>query len=99
MQLSPADGKSCCAAPQKPASQRHYQDGLQTGRFALKTYAELATFGDYIFFKGSLASVVAEGRFDKKRSQTDPVNHAAAVRRRTCLSIVFNDLRRVSSNS
>jgi fermentation-respiration switch protein FrsA (DUF1100 family) len=39
--------------------------GRQTGRFAPKTYAELATFGDYIFFKGSLASVVAEGRFDK----------------------------------
>jgi hypothetical protein len=39
--------------------------GRQTGRFAPKTYAELSTFGDYIFFKGSLASVVAEGRFDK----------------------------------
>jgi poly(3-hydroxybutyrate) depolymerase len=29
-------------------------------------YAELATFGDYVVFKGSLAHVVAEGRFDRE---------------------------------
>jgi len=28
-------------------------------------YAELRTFGDYLVFKGSLAHVVAEGRFDR----------------------------------
>ena len=29
-------------------------------------YAELATFGDYLVFKGSLAHVVVEGRFDRE---------------------------------
>ena len=28
-------------------------------------YRLLSTFGDFIFFKGSLANVVAEGRFDR----------------------------------
>jgi hypothetical protein len=29
-------------------------------------FAELMTFGDYVVFKGSLAHVVAEGRFDRE---------------------------------
>jgi len=33
-------------------------------RFAPEAYRLLSTFGDYILFKGSLAHVVAEGRFD-----------------------------------
>lgn len=33
--------------------------------YAAARYAELATFGDYVIFKGSLAHVVAEGRFDR----------------------------------
>ncbi len=33
-------------------------------RFAPEAYRLLSTFGDYILFKGSLANVVAEGRFD-----------------------------------
>ncbi len=33
--------------------------------FAPAEYRLLATFGDYILFKGSLAHVVAEGRFDR----------------------------------
>ena len=33
--------------------------------FAPAQYRLLATFGDYILFKGSLAHVVAEGRFDR----------------------------------
>jgi poly(3-hydroxybutyrate) depolymerase len=33
-------------------------------RFAPEPYRLLSTFGDYILFKGSLANVVAEGRFD-----------------------------------
>lgn len=33
--------------------------------FEPQPYAELATFGDYIVFKGSVAHVVAEGRFDR----------------------------------
>ncbi len=38
--------------------------GRPTDPFQPQPYAELATFGDYILFKGSLAHVVAEGRFD-----------------------------------
>jgi hypothetical protein len=34
-------------------------------RFAPETYRLLSTFGDYILFKGSLANVLAEGRFDR----------------------------------
>jgi hypothetical protein len=33
--------------------------------WAPATYRLLSTFGDYILFKGSLANVVAEGRFDR----------------------------------
>ncbi|MGD0773539.1 MAG: alpha/beta hydrolase-fold protein [Candidatus Solibacter sp.] len=34
-------------------------------RLAPETYRLLSTFGDYILFKGSLANVLAEGRFDR----------------------------------
>jgi hypothetical protein len=34
-------------------------------RFAPAPYRLLSTFGDYILFKGSLANVMAEGRFDR----------------------------------
>jgi len=34
-------------------------------RFAPGPYRLLSTFGDYILFKGSLANVLAEGRFDR----------------------------------
>ena len=34
-------------------------------RFAPAPYRLLSTFGDYILFKGSLAHVLAEGRFDR----------------------------------
>jgi hypothetical protein len=34
-------------------------------RYAPEQYRLLRTFGDYILFKGSLANVVAEGRFDR----------------------------------
>ncbi|HEX3879411.1 MAG TPA: alpha/beta hydrolase-fold protein [Bryobacteraceae bacterium] len=33
-------------------------------RFAPEPYRLVSTFGDYILFKGSLANVIAEGRFD-----------------------------------
>jgi hypothetical protein len=33
--------------------------------FAPQSYRVLSTFGDYVLFKGSLAEVVAEGRFDR----------------------------------
>jgi hypothetical protein len=33
--------------------------------WAPATYRLLSTFGDYILFKGSLANVLAEGRFDR----------------------------------
>jgi len=39
--------------------------GRQTDRYAPPIFAELATFGDFIVFKGSMAHVVAEGRFDR----------------------------------
>lgn len=35
-------------------------------KFQPEPFAELSTFGDYILFKGSLAHVVAEGRFDRE---------------------------------
>jgi pimeloyl-ACP methyl ester carboxylesterase len=35
-------------------------------RFAPEPYRLLSTFGDYILFKGSLANVLAEGRFDRR---------------------------------
>jgi glucosamine kinase len=35
-------------------------------RFLRAPYTALLTFGDYILFKGSLANVVAEGRFDNE---------------------------------
>jgi len=35
-------------------------------RFEPQPFAEMATFGDYIVFKGSVAQVVAEGRFDRQ---------------------------------
>ena len=34
-------------------------------RYAPAPYAELATFEDYIVFRGSVREVVAEGRFDR----------------------------------
>jgi hypothetical protein len=34
-------------------------------RYAPAPYRLLSTFGDYILFKGSLANVLAEGRFDR----------------------------------
>jgi len=34
-------------------------------RYQPRPFAELAAFGDYLLFKGSLANVVAEGRFDR----------------------------------
>ncbi len=34
-------------------------------RYAPATYRLLSTFGDYVLFKGSLANVLAEGRFDR----------------------------------
>ncbi len=39
--------------------------GRQLSAFVPQPYAELATFGDYLLFEGSLAHVVAEGRFDQ----------------------------------
>ena len=43
-------------------------------------YAELATFGDYVVFKGSLAHVVAEGRFDREwKLPADAVAKIAAT--------------------
>jgi pimeloyl-ACP methyl ester carboxylesterase len=35
-------------------------------RFAPAPYRLLSTFGDYVLFKGSLANVLAEGRFDRR---------------------------------
>lgn len=39
--------------------------GRSANRYQPQPLAELATFGDYILFKGSLANVVSEGRFDR----------------------------------
>jgi poly(3-hydroxybutyrate) depolymerase len=38
--------------------------GRPVDPYAPSRFAELATFGDFVVFKGSLAHVVAEGRFD-----------------------------------
>ena len=40
-------------------------------RFAPDQYRLLSTFGDYVLFKGSLANVLAEGRFDRAGRVTD----------------------------
>jgi hypothetical protein len=45
-------------------------------RFAPPQYRLLSTFGDFIFFKGSLSQVLAEGRFD---SNGKPPSEAAAA--------------------
>ena len=47
-------------------------------RFAPPQYRLLSTFGDYILFKGSLAHVLAEGRFDANGKV--PAEAAAALR-------------------
>lgn len=47
-------------------------------RFAPEPYRLLETFGDYVLFKGSLAHVVAEGRFD--RDWRVPAEAAAKMR-------------------
>jgi hypothetical protein len=39
--------------------------GRPVNRYQPQPLAELVTFGDYLLFKGSLANVVAEGRFDR----------------------------------
>jgi hypothetical protein len=39
--------------------------GRSIDRYAPARYGELATFGDYIVFRGSVREVVAEGRFDR----------------------------------
>ena len=41
------------------------ESGRPADRYAPKTFAELSTFADYVVFKGSVAYVVAEGRFDR----------------------------------
>jgi len=51
--------------------------GRATDPFEKPPFAELETFGDYVVFKGSLAHVVAEGRFD--RSWKLPREAAAAI--------------------
>jgi poly(3-hydroxybutyrate) depolymerase len=45
--------------------------------YAPARYGELATFGDYVVFKGSVAHVVAEGRFD--RDWKLPADRAARI--------------------
>jgi pimeloyl-ACP methyl ester carboxylesterase len=40
--------------------------GRVAGPFEPQPFAELATFGDFMVFKGSVAHVVAEGRFDRQ---------------------------------
>jgi pimeloyl-ACP methyl ester carboxylesterase len=47
-------------------------------RFAPEPYRLLSTFGDYILFKGSLANIVAEGRFDSNWKM--PAETAAKMR-------------------
>src|SRR5205823_2420860 len=47
-------------------------------RFAPPQYRLLSTFGDYLLFKGSLAHVLAEGRFDAQGRL--PAAAAATVR-------------------
>lgn len=41
------------------------ESGRIVNRYQPQPFAELATFGDYILFKGTLANVVSEGRFDR----------------------------------
>ena len=41
------------------------ESGRSVDRYQPQPFAELATFGDYVLFKGSLANLVAEGRFDR----------------------------------
>ena len=41
------------------------ESGRIVNRYQPQPLAELGTFGDYLVFKGSLANVVAEGRFDR----------------------------------
>lgn len=48
-----------------------------TDRYEEPPFSELETFGDYVLFKGSLAHVVAEGRFD--RSWKVPASATAAI--------------------
>ena len=52
---------SAPGCPGGPAPTRPRRGGP---RYAPEQYRLLSTFGDYILFKGSLANVVAEGRFD-----------------------------------
>jgi hypothetical protein len=40
--------------------------GRPVNPYAPPIFAELATLGDYVIFKGSLAQVAAEGRFDRE---------------------------------
>ncbi len=54
-------------------------------RFAPEPYRLLSTFGDYILFKGSLANVVAEGRFDANWKV--PAEAAAKMRATGTLTI------------
>lgn len=54
-------------------------------RFAPEPYRLLSTFGDYILFKGSLANVVAEGRFDENWKV--PAEAAAKMRATGTLTI------------
>ena len=42
------------------------EGGRRANRFEPQPLAALATFGDYIVFKGSVGHVVAEGRFDRQ---------------------------------
>lgn len=51
--------------------------GRAVDTYAPARYAELATFGDYVVFKGSVAHVVAEGRFD--RDWKVPADAAAKI--------------------
>ena len=43
--------------------------------------------------------VTVERKSSRRNEKSNPLRHAATLRRRTCLSIVFIDLRRVRSNS
>jgi hypothetical protein len=62
--VAPVDGKYVVVNSGLPwwtGIEQAQRSGL---RFIRSPYAALMTFGDYILFKGSLANVVAEGRFD-----------------------------------
>ncbi len=41
------------------------ESGRPMDRYLPRPFGQLATFGDYVLFKGSVAHVVAEGRFDR----------------------------------